>query len=372
MKKKYTKEQALKLVKDFYDKNGKITTRDLTSKNGLPTQYVLINLFGSYKNCLDELGIDTSSPEFQRENRTDEQLLCELKTFTEKYLENHLFLPTHDIINQEHSLASSSTYLIRFGSSEQMYSLIGYNQREFNHNRLLNDIKNKYIQCCEKYGRTLSSREITKLSRNGEMYSTECVLDNFGTLYAFQIECGLTPTRIGRNITKEEAINALIRLSKELGRTPMQEDLIDYDYVPSCAHYARLFGTFRNALKVAGFDIHKDYHSKLGIRCNSSYEVKIANALEKHGVEYKKEVYYNTVINDFDKRYRFDFVFEINDTTMYVEYFGITGVDSYYDKTDEKIQICKENNINLIPLFKEDLFSKTYDQIYQMFVDKAA
>lgn len=227
------------------------------------------------------------------------------------------------------------------------------------------------MNVAKKYEKTLNSREITKLSKQGECYSTECVTMNFGTLHNFQRECGLVPTIVGKNMSKEEAINVLIQLSKELGRTPMQEDLINYDYVPSVCHYCKLFGSFKSALKEAGLEVNKIYYSKSGVRCNSSYEVKIANALEKHGIEYKKEVYYNTVIDNFDKRYRFDFVFNISGITMYVEYFGITGVDSYYDKTDEKIQICKENNINLIPLFKEDLFSKTYDQIYQMFVDKA-
>lgn len=372
MEKKYTKEQVLKLVKDFYDKNGKITTRDLTSKNGLPTQYVLINLFGSYKNCLDELGIDTSASEFYREYRSDERLLQELKEFTERHLENNLFLPTLDEIDREPSLVSSGTYIDRLGTTEQFYKMIGYDLKEFNRSRILQDIKKKYIECCQKYGKTLNSRDITRLSKQGECYSTECITTNFGTLHNFQRECGLIPTVVGKNMSKEEAISALIQLAKELGRTPMQEDLIKYDYVPSSCHYCKLFGSFKNALKEAGLEVNKIYYSKLGTRCNSSYEVKIANALEKHNIPYQKEIRYDKVIDNFDKRYRFDFVFDINGTAMYVEYFGITGVDSYYDKTNEKIQICKDNNINLIPLFKEDLFSKTYDQIYQMFVDKAA
>lgn len=370
MEKKYTKEQALKLVKGFYDRNGKITTRDLTSKNGLPTTHTLISLFGSFKNCLDELGIDTSAPEFYREYKTDEQLLKELKEFTERYLENNLFLPTLDEIDKEPNLSSSATYIRRFGVSEQFYKMIGYNLKEFNRSRILEDIKKKYIECCKKYGKTLNSREITKLSKQGECYSTECVTMNFGTLHNFQRECGLVPTKVGRSMSKEEAIDALIKVSKELGRTPMQDDMINFDYAPSASCYYFLFGSFKSALKKAGLKVSKIYHSKSGIRCNSSYEVQIANALEKHNISYKKEVRYDKVIDNFDKKYRFDFVFDINGTTMYVEYFGMTGIDSYYDKIDEKIQICKENNINLISLFKEDLFNKTYDQIYQMFVDK--
>lgn len=150
MEKKYTKEQVSQLIKDFYRENGKITVRDLGTKNALPTHYVIKNFFGSFKNCLDELGIDTSAPEFYREYKTDEQLLKELKEFTEKYLENNLFLPTLNEIDKEPNLSSSGTYIRRFGISEQFYKMIGYNLKEFNRSRILEDIKKKYIECCKK------------------------------------------------------------------------------------------------------------------------------------------------------------------------------------------------------------------------------
>ena len=98
--------------------------------------------------------------------------------------------------------------------------------------------------------------------------------------------------------------------------------------------------------------------------------MKIANSLEKHKIVYEKELMYKSVIPNFTKSYRFDFAFEYGNEKYYIEFFGITGIQSYDDKTKEKIELCNNNSINLISLFPEDIYGKTYDDIYNLIKNK--
>lgn len=365
----YVKEDMVKQIYDFYNKHGKIVVRDLKITNNLPTITGIIFIWGSFQNCLKELGIFKDNHCFNRKCKTDEQMLDELKEFAIEHLKTHLFLPTYDEVDLCKNTSSSGTYLSRFGSLSNAYKLIGYSN-EFNRNRLLEDMKKKYIECCKVYNKTLNSREITHLSKNGKMYSTEAVTENFGSLSNFQRECGLIPTIIGRSTNPEEALDLLAKLKDELGRVPLRNDVDECEWMPSADYYYLYFGGHKEALNRIGLKTPKTYESKSGVKCNSQYELKIANALEKYNVSYEKEVQYKTVIPDFPKAYRFDFAIEKDDVKYYIEFFGIIGVHSYEEKTKEKIELCRNNSINLISLFPEDIYSKSYDDVYNLIMDK--
>ena len=365
----YIKEDMVKQINAFYNKHGKIVVRDLKSANNLPTISGIIFIWGSFQNCLKELGIFKDSHCFNRECKTDEQMLDELRDFTTDYLKTHLFLPVEADVEACKSLSSVSTYTKRFGSLNNAYNLIGYSD-DFNHNCFLKDIKNKYIKCCKIYGKTLNSREIDCLSKKDEMYATATIINNFGSLSNFQKECGLIPTMLGRSISQDEVLDLLLKLKDELGRTPLQEDVIKCEWLPSPNYFHKYFGGYKEALNLIGLKTSKTCRSESGVKCNSQYELKIANALENHNVSYEKEVQYKTVIPDFPKAYRFDFAIEKDNVKYYIEFFGITGVHSYEEKTKEKIELCRNNSINLISLFPEDIYSKSYDDVYNLIMDK--
>lgn len=365
----YVKEDIVKQIYDFYSEHGKIVVRDLGRANNLPNITAIIFIWGSFQNCLKELGLFKDNHCFNRECKTDKQMLNELKEFTIEHLKTHLFLPTGDEIDSCKDISNSGTYIDRFDSLSNAYGLIGYSD-SFNHNRLLNDIKDKYIKCCKTYGKTLNSREVDRLSKNREMYATATIIHNFGSLSNFQRECGLVPTSIGRSTSPEEALDLLAKLKDELGRVPLKNDVDKCKWLPSADYYYLYFGGHKEALNRIGLKIPKTYESKSGVKCNSQYELKIANALEKHNVSYEKEVQYKTVIPDFPKAYRFDFAIEKDDVKYYIEFFGITGVHSYEEKTREKIELCRNNSINLISLFPEDIYSKSYDDVYNLIMDK--
>ena len=153
----YSREEILHLVKDWYDKNGKIVIRDLRHKNGLPSVTQVINEFGSFQNCIKEANIPTDDKEylFQRECLSDEEMLDNYKRFVEEHLKTHIYLPTNNEVDACNYIQCASVYIRRFGSFERINELIGYNQKEFNNNELEKDMLFKYKRDCEEHGHKL-------------------------------------------------------------------------------------------------------------------------------------------------------------------------------------------------------------------------
>ena len=63
----------------------------------------------------------------------------------------------------------------------------------------------------------------------------------------------------------------------------------------------------------------------------------------------------------------------INNRKYYIELFGIKRNELYEKRKQEKIRICAENNIPLIQLYQNDIYSKTNKEIYEIllnYIDK--
>lgn len=371
------KELIIKAVKDFYNENGKIVIRDMRVTNGLPNTEKMMKLFGTFQNLLVEAGIpipDNKKHNFNRLKLTDGQLLTELKNFTEEHLKNHIYLPIRDEIDANKNIQSCSTYIKRFKSFENAYKLIGYNIDKFNNDAMEKDMINKYINMCKKVGHVLNSREITKLSKldGGCIYATETYNNHFGSISNMQKLCGFIPTILGKSITREDSICALKRLAEDVGDIPTYDDIFMCEYTPSIRYYISEFGSWSKALKEIGLNIKngRNYKTKDGEKFLSSYEYKFALVMKKYKINYDREVLYRNVINDFDRNFRFDFVLNISNCKYYIEIFGIEANDFYEQRKQEKINICKDNNIKLIELYKNDLYGKTHKQVYDVLINK--
>lgn len=234
-------------------------------------------------------------------------------------------------------------FIRRFGSFERINKLIGYNQKEFNNNALEKDMLFKYKRACEEHSHTLSSREITELSkRNKEyIYSTEAYTTHFGSMHELQEICGLDKTMCGKNATREGMIERLQWLGNELGRRPVQTDLKYYKSIPSANAYLNEFGSFKTALNEAGFEKQKIFKTKNGVKLRSWYELKLAQVLESYNIEYDNEIMYKDIIPNFNRKYRFDFRIKINGKIYYIELFGIQGNELYEKRKREKLNYVK-------------------------------
>lgn len=362
----YTMEEIITLAKNWYDTNGRLVQRDLKHENGLPSAHQVTKHFGTLQNLLKEAKIEstTNLNLFKRECLTDKEMLDSYKKFVEEHLKTNMYLPTNDEVDACEYLQCTSAYTSRFGSFDNINKLIGYDG--YNVKVLESDMIYKYKKACKDYGHVLNSREITKISKstNNYIYSTETYLNHFGTLHNLQEICGFDKTVPGKGATKEELIEKLQWLGGVLGRRPVQSDLKLYKNMPSGNAYLNMFGSFKKALNEAGYENQKIFETKNGTKCNSTYELKLAQVLESYNIFFKNEVYYKNVIPNFKRRYRFDFVINMNNKKYYIELFGIEGNELYEKRKQEKIQICAENNIPLIQLYQSDIYSKTNKEIY--------
>lgn len=158
----------------------------------------------------------------------------------------------------------------------------------------------------------------------------------------------------------DDMIKDLYSVAKNIGRTPYYNELEQYN-LPSETTYRRYFGTYRKACMEAGLlpnstKIGKQNAtcsiSKNGSICLSISENIICDYMDNHNIKYEKEPYYRDYINDKRCGYkRFDWKVE----NYFIEYFGLIGYKSYEKKMNDKINICKDNNINLIALYPKDL-----------------
>ena len=363
----YTKEEIIELAQNWFNEHGRLVQRDLKHSNGLPSSCQVTKHFGTLQNLLKEAGIQsTTNPNlFNREKLSDEEMLENYKKFVEEHLKTHMFLPTNDDLDRCQSIQCTSAYISRFGSFNNVNKLIGY--EGYNNKVLEEDMIFKYKRACKEYGNVLSSREITKIFKatNNYIYSTEAYLSHFGTLHNLQELCGFDKTRPGMGATRKELIEKLQWLGDVLGRRPVESDLKLYKRMPSGNAYFKEFGSFRKALNEAGFEKQKIYETKNGTKCRSTYELKLAQVLESYNISFENEVLYKDVIPNFKRKYRFDFVVELNNRKYYIELFGIEGNELYEKRKKEKIQICEENNIPLIQLYQSDIYSKTNQEIYE-------
>ena len=90
---------------------------------------------------------------------------------------------------------------------------------------------------------------------------------------------------------------------------------------------------------------------EIGNLCLSNYELQISNFLIRQGVDFKKEVRYDTVIPKEEARaMRFDW--QIG--TVFIEFFGLMHLEKYSQSAKNKIELCQKYKIKLLELFPRD------------------
>lgn len=366
----YTKQQLLDFLKEFYELYGYVPThRDLTNK-GYPTFYAYKKHFGSFKNALIEAGLfDLREDKHQFcEEYTDEELLNKLRQF----MKGRDYIPTYDEMRKELS-PSVSTYDRRFNGVFNALKLIGYDvdkQKEKEVKLIEQDMIEKYKKLAKMLGRTPTSRDVDRYSKEGLCYAMSTYSNHFGSLYKLQILCGLPPTVSGRNKTKDEMINDIIKISKILGKTPSRNDLKFFDGVASASKYSAVFGSWSKAVEEAGLQPNDDFYYAInGEKCLSYYELLFNNMLCTYKIKYKKEEHYKKYIPT-KKGYRFDFVIDFNNEKYFIEIFGITNSSNYNRKIKDKINLCKQYNLKLVEIYPDDFKSYKYDYLYNMLIDK--
>lgn len=172
---------------------------------------------------------------------------------------------------------------------------------------------------------------------------------------------GLSKLITNQQYTKDDLIDYLKELAGILNRTPTCEDIANTPNFPSPSTYHRFFESYGNACKLAGLELNHNnifgssgyYIASDGTECLSNAELIVTEYLIKNNIAFKKEVFYKDIVDD-DRvgNKRCDWL--LSDGAV-VEYFGMPEKDCYKAKMDLKINICKDNNIRLIQIFRKDL-----------------
>ena len=374
--KKYTREQLIYFMEDYINKYGIPTTREFDKKEGYPNSYSYRKEFGSFQKALDECGVvldEHKKKLLNRKKYSEKELLKIFKEKHEEYFNKTGRLLTDEVID-ELDMPSASCYYKKFKTLDNTYLQIGIDRKKFYNGLLEEDMKKKYVEIRNIIGRTPNSRDINKFSKNNDYYySCTTYLNHFGSIEKLNLLMGDKPSNYSKVMTDEEMFNGLKRLNEELGIVPTQKEVEICNYCGSISDYRKRFGSFVEAIIKAGMTPRSKKELLItpkGNKALSGYEYKFMLVLEKYNISYKKEEYYKQYIKDFNKNYRFDFTFNINNKMVFVEIFGITGNKKYNKKMDEKIKLCKENNLTLIEFYPNEIGFNSFEEIFKLLNEK--
>jgi len=165
----------------------------------------------------------------------------------------------------------------------------------------------------------------------------------FGTWTNALVEAGIKP--IWRPLTDDELINELKRFFKENGRSPTIRNQLEYGWTT----FSNRFGSWNNALTAAGLS-HNDSiygvktEGKDGFIYDSISESIVANWLYDNGIDYEPHVpYHRELIADFKSG------------EYFIEFFGLHHDEEYMRKVKLKQRLCEKKGYKLISLFQDDL-----------------
>src|SRR5918994_1410783 len=105
--------------------------------------------------------------------------------------------------------------------------------------------------CAERLGRSPTMREFEEDAET--TVHPQTVIQHFGSWNVAKREAGLVPRRFAQ---PADLILLLRELGDELGRPPTAKDLDEHrTSMPSKSLYWHMFGSLKNALREAGFDL---------------------------------------------------------------------------------------------------------------------
>ncbi|WP_339304609.1 hypothetical protein NST33_18650 [Paenibacillus sp. FSL L8-0435] len=172
---------------------------------------------------------------------------------------------------------------------------------------------------------------------------------------------GLKKTITNMQFSKDELMNCLKTLAEKLGHTPTMDEILADEDTPSPMTFYRYFGSYNeacleanltpNPINIFGYcGFHK---ASDGTVCLSNAELSITEFFIENNISFEKEVPYTEFVDDpRSGKKRCDWVLEDGSV---IEYFGMPERERYKEKMNQKIIICKENDIKLIALYRKDL-----------------
>jgi len=241
IRKTYTDEELIQSLKNFYERTGKVpNTNSILSDPDVPRIQAFVNHFGSFKNALESAGFKA------REKLSDEELIQLLKDFGKKTGKT----PTVELVNADPDMPSVGSYCSRFRGFNKALELAGF---EIQKKILTDEELIEYLRDFgERMGRTPTQKMVCS---DPEMPSLSAYRNHFGNFNKALELAGFT-LNSGRR-TSKEAIELLKEFGEKIGRTPTVDMVNANPDLPSVPTFMKYFGSFNNALRVAGFRLNR-------------------------------------------------------------------------------------------------------------------
>jgi len=368
----YTDQELIDLLIKFHRETKKVpTTRNINEVNYMPNNNTYIKRFNGFGNALNLAGLRNlrkDNHQFGRIEYSKESLLEMLQNFINELGR----LPTAKEVDSNPNIPTCNPYNKHFGGLFGAYVELGYDLNKLKNNQKENfehEMINRFLELTKIIGKTPNSRDLDKYSKLGLCCASKTYTEHFGSMRKLYKLIGLNNIIPDRKLSKKESlkpglyktkddmVDDLKKLAKDLDRTPFLREFILYDNLASASSYCNKFGSWHNALKQAELQPNtKIFITKNGTKCYSSYEYKIACILEGLKIPFKKDTPYKKIIHTYYGFKRFDFIININNNIIFIEIFGMVNMENYEQGKREKLQLCKDNNIPLICFYPNDFW----------------
>lgn len=207
---------------------------------------------------------------------TDEELLANLKKLANELGKS----PTAEECNKCRYTANQSTYRARFGSWNNAKKAAGLDTNS----KFSIRSETELIEGLQKFFSTHNRAPTQKECRveNG-LAGPNTYKDTFGGWEAALNAAGISKNSIRSNQLSDAALlESIKRFYRDNGRAPKHEDCSNSDYLKAHMIYTRRFGSFTNALNMAGVPINAPVYT-------SKIELEV--------LDYIKEIYNGTILS---------------------------------------------------------------------------
>lgn len=362
-RKKYTNEELLMFLRKYKDEHGQVPTSiDFDNSEKYPSYKVYAQRFGSWNNALKMVGFQLNL----------------IKVFNKEDIINEArdFYCKHNRSPFHYELSFSSTAVKgKFPSWNSMLTEaelpINIDDKEYiEKDELLLSLKESFKRENKLPDLNTISKEIG-VNRN-------IFAKKFGSYRHALFEAGLINKYEVTLDYDEFIINNLLflrKLADRLNRIPSVQEYVNFinssneERVLSRENLCRKLGlTYLELCEtyLPSYIIYSDengfYRNNLDERCRSYPEMIISNLFIKNGLKYSYENLYKDYM-DIDSNYMFDWVIHKEKKNIAVEYFGYYDqsetkydlIRDYIAKAEEKISLCRKNNVDLIDIYPEDI-----------------
>lgn len=248
MEQKYTKEEIIRVLRDFYENNGIITREFYMLSGQIPHLHTIINYFGTWESALEEADIDT---EKDRKQYTKEEIIQSIQRC---YQDSRKTMTISTYINGDY-LPKLATIRRVFGSWEQ--AVEAANLRQFQERYTKEEVLEILRECYEQNHGKLSMSDY----RHMRVEPTVSFIKHmFNDSWNTALEQASLDVNI-RYYSDEEIYSVLREVYEDNDKNITLPLYKDSGKRPLAATIIHRFGSWKKALKRAGIGIQPDNYS---------------------------------------------------------------------------------------------------------------